>query len=99
VLQVSAATITIPAPFERGAEIRLRDPRGLRDLVLDIFDLEGALIRRLRIPGPVFELGTAWNGEDEDGVRARQGYYIVRARYRDDQDRAHEIEHGLVLAD
>jgi len=98
VRQVSTLRITFPSPFPRNEEISVQDPRGMNDLTLAIYDLEGALARRWQPSGRVLEFNTVWDGDDEVGGRARQGYYLVRATWRDSEGRLREETEGLILA-
>ena len=54
---------------------------------LDIFDVKGALVRRLvRESMPAGRHNAVWNGMDEAGARAASGVYLVRfsaGGYRD----------------
>ena len=99
VLQVSGAALAVPTPFTRGSEILLRDPRGLREVTVRLFDLEGSALREWRLDAGGLEQGFVWDGTDANGDRARQGYFLLRAEWtRDDGSRSETVV-GLVLQD
>ncbi len=97
VTQVSSRAILFDSPFERGDEIRVSDPSGMTNLELAIHDLEGARVIEWSDPGPILEQSWIWDGVDADGDDLRQGYYLVRATWKDSQGKSQEKTEGLVL--
>lgn len=99
VLQISAATLLVPAPFTRGDEFLLRDPRGLQDVSVRLFDVEGSALREWRVESAGLERAFAWDGTDANGERAGQGYFFLRAEWTDHGGARRKETVGLILQD
>jgi hypothetical protein len=110
VTRVSAAGLTVQTPYSRQEtvqegktleDIMLRDPDGMIDASIRIFNLEGDCVWS-EDAGPEVrrEFGFHWNGESRaGGERAQQGYYIVRAQWRTASGRLQHTAQGLLLRD
>lgn len=99
VRQVSTFEIAFDTPFTRGGTLRIADPGGVWDIRLGIYDLEGRLVREWREPGPLLDRSWVWDGDDADGDAVRQGYYLLRAAWRESDGTGQERTVGLVLGD
>jgi hypothetical protein len=99
VKQVSTRSMEIPQPFTRGGEIIVRDPGGIERLSVRLYDLEGVCLQEWTVPGPVLEQSFTWDGRDRNGDRARQGYFLLRAEWRDASGRSRNLTEGLILKD
>ena len=70
-------------------------------VVVRIFSLEGDCLWEER-PDPTEQLRDFrfhWAGTNRAGDRAPQGYYLVRAEWRDPAGKARSITKGLLLRD
>jgi hypothetical protein len=56
-------------------------PPNLWPMRLEVYDLRGRLVRRLRAEGSGTTLRATWDGLDEDGRRVASGRYWVRAPF------------------
>lgn len=107
VTRVAGAVLQVSAPYSRedrigvtSDDIRLRDPSGMEDARVRIFNLEGdCLWEQAFGPGKVMERVFHWPGRDRSGARAPQGYYLVRGEWRDGGGRARSLTQGLLLRD
>jgi hypothetical protein len=107
VQRAGEATLNIGTPYSRddrsgirGDDIRLLDATGMEQVFLRVFSLEGDCLWEERSgPGRALEFGFHWNGRDRTGRRAPQGYYLVRANWRDGSGHARVLNQGLLLRD
>jgi flagellar hook assembly protein FlgD len=75
-LQKAEFGITVsPNPFSLLTNISFELPENYRSGVLNIFNLHGQLIRKIKIPETVQQL--LWDGTDEKGMPVTQGVYLV----------------------
>ncbi|MBD3160616.1 MAG: hypothetical protein GF346_00660 [Candidatus Eisenbacteria bacterium] len=80
VLYVAEAAFTYPTPLRPGDEIVARDTAGIDAVDVEIYNLEGDLIRRIESDGGGLEVRLAWSGLDRNGDRVQPGYYLMRTR-------------------
>lgn len=106
VTRVSGAVLTVLTPYSRtGSEnqqdIVLRDPEGITQATVRIFNLEGDCVWSATAgSGTQLEFGFHWGGVDGSrGQRAPQGYYLVHAEWKTSSGRARSLAHGLLMRD
>lgn len=70
-----------PNPFNAGTRIELEAPPSFaHEIVLEIFDVAGCLVHRMRHPpASARRISFQWNGETLAGKRAGSGIYFYRA--------------------
>jgi hypothetical protein len=77
---VTGHSLTYPTPFRPMKEFVARDEGGLREVTIEIYNLEGDQIAVFRQDGSSYEMRFVWDGRDRDGTLAQPGYYLVRSR-------------------
>jgi glucose/arabinose dehydrogenase len=70
-----------PNPFRGRVELTWRLPLSA-PVTIEIFDLAGRRVRRLRDPTGGFEGRLVWDGRTEDGIRVSPGLYLARFQGR-----------------
>ncbi len=72
VMRVSAG----PVPFARELEVSWRDGSGRTSV--DIYDVQGRRVRRVKDAGPAVGGAWAWRGENDRGRRVASGVYFIK---------------------
>lgn len=108
VTRVEAARLDVGTPYSRKDDssesiddIVLRNPESMESVVIRIFNLEGDCLWQDRTAptGPILDHRFHWKGTDQAGERAPQGYYLVRAEWREPGGKVRSITKGLLLRD
>ena len=80
ILYVSEAALEYPTPIRPGDDLVIRDGGGLERVTIEVYNLEGDLVRRFESGGAALEMRFPWTGSDRNGDRVQPGYYLMRAR-------------------
>ena len=108
VTRIDAARLEVGNPYSRKDkstetvdDIVLENPKPMDRVVVRIFNLEGDCLweERPDPAGQLLDLRFHWAGTDRAGERAPQGYYLVRAEWREPDGKARSITKGLLLRD
>lgn len=106
VTRTTRAGMSVPAPFSRyddptttTDDIVFLDPQGFASVSIRIFNLQGDCVNQAEDPNPGSQFTYHWPGTDRFGHRAPQGYYLVRAVWKDVQGHSRNETHGLLLKD
>ncbi|MDM7915028.1 MAG: hypothetical protein QUU85_07135, partial [Candidatus Eisenbacteria bacterium] len=76
---ITGRVTSYPTPFRPEDEISVGDPEGMQEALVQIYNLEGDVVREFRQEGgSFFEARFEWDGKDVDGRMAQPGYYLVR---------------------
>ena len=85
----------VPNPFNPSTEFRFNLPREA-DTEIRIFDLRGALVRRISAGAlPAGPATVRWVGRDDSGARAASGTYFFRL-YLDGRQEGNTLKISLV---
>ncbi|MBM3316270.1 MAG: hypothetical protein FJY75_00315 [Candidatus Eisenbacteria bacterium] len=81
---VGARRVTVPKPFHAGDAFSVESAAGLSAAELELYNLEGDLIRRWAFDGgPRLFFSAPWDGRNGRGEPVRQGAYLLRIETRD----------------
>jgi hypothetical protein len=94
----AADRIEVPKPFRPGDRFALESLAGWSSIVLEIYNLEGDLIRRWESVSPAQQyLAVTWDGRNGRDEEVRQGPYLLRIETRDPSGRPREEVKAFVF--
>jgi hypothetical protein len=93
-----SALIDVPKLFRPGDRFTLESLAGWSSIVLEIYNLEGDLVRRWESVRPAQQyLAVTWDGRNGHDEEVRQGPYLLRIETRDPSGRPREEVKAFVF--
>lgn len=106
VTRVQTAQLDVGTPYTRkddpldtADDIVLKNPEPMDGATMRIFNLEGDCLWDQRTDQATRRFSFHWTGTDRAGDRAPQGYYLVRAEWREPGGKVRSLTKGLLLRD